>query len=427
MRRYFVLGCLAAAWAGAAFTAHAQEWRPAGADQRGQIAVQLGKPLPRSSTPSVAAPSTALPTLGAEARGQVSVGSTQSVKAIGLAQPRVVRASGFGHASAEEAYNCGVVSEGPPTGGFFGEPAGGLGSWVPTLPSGDYFRSYIEWQPFMSDQAFNSFVSPVSNPLYFEDPRSLTELRPLFIYQRFPGKYRTVTDLGSGTTRAFSGGDLQFFGLQARLALNERVSLVLNELGGISFNPDEAGPLGLSGGTSFAEIQFGPKFTFYRDDCTNTIAAFGVFFNIPAGEHKAFQDTGNGGVTPYISVGQKIGNFHLLSTFGYRFGFNNERSESFYLSAHLDYSIFDRIYPLVELNWYHWTRNGNRTGADFEGQDLLNLGANNVSGNDVLTLAAGVRFKITENIQAGIIYEFPISPRDDLLSYRIGADMIFRY
>jgi hypothetical protein len=343
----------------------------------------------------------------------------------------VVRASGWGHtagpAAAEEAYNCGVVTEGPPAGPFLGDPGGCLGSWVPTLPSGDYFRSYVQWQPFQSDQAFNSFASPVSNPLLFEDPRSLTELRPVFIFQRFPGKYRTLTDLGSGVTQAFSGGDLQYFGLQARLSLNERVSLVLNQLGGISFNPDEAGPLGLSGGTSFAEIQFGPKFTFYRDDVTNTLAAVGVFFNIPAGSDKAFQDTGNGGATPFISVGQKLGNFHLLSTFGYRFGFNDERSDMLYLSAHLDYSIFDRIYPLVELNWYHWTKNGSRSGASFEGQDLINFGSNDVSGNDVLTLAAGVRFKITENIQAGIAYEFPLSPRDDLLSYRITADMIFRY
>lgn len=423
MRRFLLVGCLAVGLGGMTLPLEAQEWRPASAD-RGRIGIQLGRPTPVHDVPPLAVSQTKV----APRQTAPTSEGAEPPRQVGLARPRVIRASGLGHGSAEEAYNCGVVSEGPPAGGFLGEPVGGgLGSWMPTLPSGDYFRSYLEWQPFMSDQAFNSFVSPVSNPLFFEDPRSLTELRPIFMYQRIPGKYRTVTDLGTGTTRAFSGGDLQFFGLQARLALNERVSLVLNELGGISFNPDEAGPIGLSGGTSFAEIQFGPKFTFYRDDCTNTIAAIGVFFNIPAGDQKAFQDTGNGGATPYISVGQKLGNFHLLSTFGYRFGFGNERSESFYLSAHLDYSIFDRIYPLVELNWYHWTKNGSRSGADFEGQDLINFGSNNVSGNDVLTLAAGVRFKITENIQAGIVYEFPISPRDDLLSYRIGADMIFRY
>ena len=40
---------------------------------------------------------------------------------------------------------------------------------------------------FKSDCAFDNFVSPVTNPFLFEDPRSLTELRTTFIYQRIPG------------------------------------------------------------------------------------------------------------------------------------------------------------------------------------------------------------------------------------------------
>jgi|GEM_PF-534874 len=422
MRRFLMTGCLAV-WLGLALLPlQAQEWRPA-TTPAPVASVQLGKPTPVRQTPAIAVGRSVQAPVPAE-RAQGS--SLKPVSQVGLSKPLVIRAQG--HSAAEEAYNCGVVSEGPPSGGFFGSaPASGLGSWVPTMPGGDYFRSYTEWRPFQSDHAFDSFSTPVSNPLFFEDPRALTELRPIFMYQKIPGKYQTITNLGNGTTSAFSGGDIQFFGLQARLALNDRFSIVLNELGGISFNPDGAGPIGLSGGTSFAEIQFGPKFTFYRDDCTNTIAAFGVFFDIPAGDQKAFQDTGNGGVTPFISVGQKLGDFHLMGTFGYRFAFNAERSESLYLSAHIDYSIFNRIYPLIEFNWYHWTSNGNTSGASFEGQDIMMFGSNNVSGNDIVTMAAGVRFKITESIQAGIVYEFPISPRDDLLSYRITADMIFRY
>jgi hypothetical protein len=418
MRRFLLHGFLAACLGLSLSPLHGQEWRPAQAPNTptprisSDPRIRLGKPI---ITRDVSSPPV-------QAQGD----GIQPVNLVGLSKPTVIRAQGPG--SAEEAYNCGVVSEGAPAGPFVGGgTGGGFGGWVPTLPNGDYFRSYVQRGTFESDHAFDSFASPVSNPIFFEDPRSLTELRPIFIYQRMPGKFRQFVDLSNGMLQNFSGGNIEFFGLQARLAFNERFSFVVNELGGVAFNPDSFGPFGVPGGTSFAELQFGPKFTFYRDDCTNTIAAFGVFFDIAAGEHKAFQDTGDGGVTPYISVGQKLGNFHLLGTFGYRFAFDSARSESFYLSGHVDYSIFDRIYPLIEMNWYHWTSNGQSVAADFEGQDLLMFGSNNVSSNDVLTLAAGVRFKITESIQAGIIYEFPISPRDDLLSWRIGADMIFRY
>src|SRR5262249_53548323 len=37
-----------------------------------------------------------------------------------------------------------------------------------------------------SDHAFDFLISPVSSPFFAEDPRSLTELRPLFFYQYGP-------------------------------------------------------------------------------------------------------------------------------------------------------------------------------------------------------------------------------------------------
>src|SRR5262249_20160296 len=40
---------------------------------------------------------------------------------------------------------------------------------------------------FGSDCDFDDFVSPISNPFLAEDPRSLTELRPIFLWQTIPG------------------------------------------------------------------------------------------------------------------------------------------------------------------------------------------------------------------------------------------------
>src|SRR5262245_41644746 len=39
---------------------------------------------------------------------------------------------------------------------------------------------------FASDHEFDSFISPVTNPFLAEDPRKLTELRPIFMFQTIP-------------------------------------------------------------------------------------------------------------------------------------------------------------------------------------------------------------------------------------------------
>ena len=37
-----------------------------------------------------------------------------------------------------------------------------------------------------SDHCFDRFISPLSNPFFFEDPRSLTEARAIFIDNKLP-------------------------------------------------------------------------------------------------------------------------------------------------------------------------------------------------------------------------------------------------
>jgi hypothetical protein len=320
-----------------------------------------------------------------------------------------------GPVSPEEQYNCGVISEGPPTGApFLASAQGWWGNvWSGTSMNG--LGGVFQFRgAFCSDHEFDGFISPVTNPFFFEDPRALTEVRPIIIYQKSPSD-----------NPLFRGGDIEFYGLQGRVAFNEYLSLTIHKLGLVAIQPD--GNL-ISDDSGFAELQLGPKLTFIRNDRTNTLAAFGVNFEIAAGSDRVFQDTGRGGVTPYISVGQELlPDLHVMGTFGYRFGFDNARSDSLFTSLHLDYGIYRRIYPLIEFNWYHYTSNGNSLPASFEGQDLFNFGSTNIASGDVVTMAAGVRFKITEAIQAGIAYEFPLTEREDLLDYRITADMIFRY
>lgn len=272
-----------------------------------------------------------------------------------------------------------------------------------------------------SDHCFDEFASPVSNPFYFEDPRSLTEVRPLFFFQTIPN-----------SNSLFRGGDAGFFGLQARVALTENWSFVMNKLGGVWISPGDGSPLPSDSG--FAELWLGPKWTFLRNRDTGTVAAAGVIFEIPTGPTKVFQDTGKLSVVPYVTVAQnclrtQYGSVNFMDTFGYSFRCDGERSDFLYNSFHIDYDVANlhKIYPLLELNWFHYTRSGGERFLDFEGRDFANIGSRFVDNRNNLSLAIGMRYKFSEAVQAGIATEFPLNGTRDMLAFRLGLDLIFRY
>lgn len=290
---------------------------------------------------------------------------------------------------------------------------------------GDRLRDWLSpagrdsW--LFSDHAFDQFATPISNPFLAEDPRALTEIRPIFIYQNIPTPQPN-----------FQGGDAFFFGARGSIALTERLSFTINKLGAVAINaknkPFRDSEFG------FAELWFGPKFTFYRDPQASTILAAGAIFQIPSGPDKVFQNTGNFSIAPYLSAGKTLteigdfGSFNGLLTVGYSFAGNKERSEYLYSTAHLDFDFRNnhRFYPIAELNWFQYTRGGSTQTVSGEGHDLFNFGSR-ARGASLVTGAVGARFKITEAAQIGAAFELPIFGNKDVFQYRFTVDVIFRY
>lgn len=282
---------------------------------------------------------------------------------------------------------------------------------------------------FQSDHTFDYFASPVSNPFLFEDPRALTEVKPLFIYAGAPS-----------TNPIFRGGNAEFYGLQARLAFTERLSLTINELGFVTLNPfnPSAGPPGaFSQSTGFAQLGIAPKYTFLRSEEWKTVMAGGVIFQIPGGSPSVFQNTGTLGLAPFLSAAKNFclpagwGSTNLMGTVGYDFSVNSQRSEFFYTSLHWDYNIANtnRFFPFLEMDYFHYTRGGsaNVPGFGFEGLGLVNFGSQNVGGRDFLSIAPGMRFKINEHIQTGIAIAWPLLTQKEINDYTVTFDIIFRY
>lgn len=265
---------------------------------------------------------------------------------------------------------------------------------------------------FLSDHEFDSFIGPISNPILSKDPRSNTYLRPLFINNNFPGDHA----LGSGSA--------QIYAMQVNLALNERLSIIADK--------DGLARIDTNGGvhsTGFVNLAAGLKYTFLRNVETQTLAAAGFMYEIPSGQDNVFQGNGAGSFTSFLVAGQKLGNVHVLNTFGYQFPTNTHYNSSFiYNSFHLDVAIADWFYPLVEMNIFRYTADGNQFPPFVgEGDGLLNLGTQGVAGNTLVTVAFGAKAKLSCNLEVGAAYEIPISDRQDIIADRIIAEVIIRY
>lgn len=274
---------------------------------------------------------------------------------------------------------------------------------------------------FCSDHAFDCLVSPVTNPFLFEDPRALTEVRPIVIYQNVPSQQPN-----------FRGGHMWYFGTQARVAFTERLSLTVNKLGATLVDPAGFSPYN-SREIGFSELWLGPKYTFIRDEEFGTLLAGGVLFQIPIGSGSVYQNTGSLSITPYVSVAQpffksRFGAFNTMANVGYSFSTDKQRSDYLHASAHVDYDVGNahRFFPLAELNWFQYTTDGQARFIKGEGRDLINFGSLG-DGSSLVTGALGAKFKPTKNTEVGAAFEMPLVGNNDFFQYRFTIDFIWRY
>ena len=381
----------------------------------------LGRPEPILSSEPPSAPSPRPVTLN---RPQPIVRGQMPEVTPPPPPPPPSQGDGLNLKSNADAYNCGVVNNNSDLGGFWTRTGDRISrGWTEITGNiGDMFKGGQQRTAFQSDHAFDSFVSPVSNPFFALDPRSLTEIRPMFQWQHT-----------NNSVPFFAGGNNYFAGFSASVALTENVSLVLNRLGWMWTNPDA--PSGeFQDGNGFSSVTLGPKITFYRSTETGTIAAAGLNFELPIGSGRVFQNTGNLSLSPYLTAGQEflkseVGSLHVLGTAGYSLSIDSQRSDFFYTSLHVDYNIKSwKLAPLAELNYFYYPTNGSARPLNFEGTDLFNFGSMFVAGHSELTLNIGARYKITENIQLGAGIEFNLlGGSRHLEDYRILFDVIFRY
>lgn len=236
-----------------------------------------------------------------------------------------------------------------------------------------------------SDHCFDEFISPMTNPVFFEDPRTLTEARFIYINHQVPP--------------ALGGNNVQLFALQLRAALTDELSLIATKDGFIISD----NPLINDG---WADLAAGLKLNVYRNVCTQTIASVGATYELPSGTNRALQGNGDGEFHLFATGGKEIlDDTHWISGAGWRLPVDQgAEATSVYWSNHLDRRLGDSgLYVLGECNWFHWTADG-ANAIPVAGHDLFNLGPNAIDNESLVTGALGVKYKPSGNTELGVAW-----------------------
>jgi len=260
-----------------------------------------------------------------------------------------------------------------------------------------------------SDHCFDDFISPISNPFFFEDPRSLTEARGIFFANSLPA--------------TSNGGDADVWAAQLRGRLSERLSVIAPRLAYLNVNQAGNPTSGL------LSAPVGVKYNFVRDVDRQLLVSGGVTFFINGSEDAA-SAFGDGDFHFFLTGGKQIFDYgHWLSGAGFRIPTNNNfGTQMFYWSNQFDVELPGHVYAVGGVNWFHYMRssNVNYTGS-VGGLDLINLPAGDIAGTDVVTALAGLKWKPSANLELGSGFEFPLTNNTDILRNRFYADVIIRY
>ncbi len=272
-----------------------------------------------------------------------------------------------------------------------------------------------------SDHCFDDFISPMSNFIFFEDPRTLTEARPIVFYHNLPDSIGTL---------GLPGGNVQLYAVQLRLALSERLSIIAVKDGFIVADID-GGPLDTLLNDGWAAVTAGLKYNLYRDPELGSLLSTGLTYEMPVGSPQTLQAIGDGEFHAFVTGGQRLygGRAHYLGAFGFRVPVDGGvQTTSLHVSNHLDVRLGNRFYLVGENIWWHWTDSANNGfPLGVAGQDAFNLFSTNVAGNNLVTQSVGMKYKPSGHSELGVSFEFPLTDFKDIIENRLQVEWILRF
>lgn len=277
-------------------------------------------------------------------------------------------------------------------------------------------------------------ISPVSNPIFFEDPRIRTEVRLIYLYNRVSDDL--ALDIGNVHV-PLGGADIHAFGAQIRVALTPRLALIATNDVGIVFRPDHPIPgTAFTNATGYSDLDVGFKYALIDDPAHQFLLTPIVTYAIPTGSREVFQGDNSGIFDVAVSTEKGFDHFHLIGNLGFRLPVDRDRnSTEFHLSLHADYAVCRYFIPFVEFN--SWTvldsPDGTKgplgafnTALNTEGADLINFGAPNPTDTQA-AIGFGFRSKLLKNVDFGVVYEHAVTSPEGIFEQRVTTDLIFHF
>jgi hypothetical protein len=259
-----------------------------------------------------------------------------------------------------------------------------------------------------SDRGFPNFIGFISNPTRNIDPRSLTQLFPIFTY--------AWTD----PFRVIPNGQLSAYGAGLDLALTERLSVGLTDGSPVwaHFNRQRTGWTNIGG---FAQ------YTLIRDTDDQFLLTLGLSWEAPSGSKEVFQGSPPAYLAPYLTIGKEFGCFHILATTGYNFPAESATltTRTYYANFHFDYRVAGWFYPLVEFNG-SWPNRTLDFTPDFA-PGLIEIDRFDGAGG-IFTVAPGFNAVLVQDrLEVGAVYETPIWSQHNFNFNSLLVKMIVRF
>jgi cbb3-type cytochrome oxidase maturation protein len=271
-------------------------------------------------------------------------------------------------------------------------------------------------------------ISPVANPIYFEDANITSEVRPIYMYHFLPDTF----DFYGGSVPL--GGKVQVMAVQARYAVNDRLAIIATKDGYVQFQPDHT----LNSKYGWADIAAGLKYAVVKDEDNQLIVTPGLTVTVPIGSTDVWQGHGAGSENIFVSAekgfSQKyFDRLHVLANVGFVIpnDFDQNTAQVHY-SLQLDYRVHQYFTPFFAVNGYTMLSEGKQkllgvVPLDTEGMDLINFGSSQCSGATQIAVGGGFRSRIVKNVDLGVAYEAGVVDNVGIFDSRVTVDLIWRF
>ncbi len=284
----------------------------------------------------------------------------------------------------------------------------------------------------MAQDAFANAIRPITAPTVADLALPRTQLHAIYMRQSMPSR---VSVTGGNVPL---GGDFDVYALQFEIALNERTSIVATKDGYIDFNPDNT----LTSQEGFANLGLGIKHALIYDPANETVVSGIATVEIPTGESEVWQGEGDGAMNLNLAALKLCDRIQYAGNMGLHIPFSDSQALTGSVNLHASYEVTPWFIPLIEINWFHIFDAGDgslsftdQLGntlpsiAEFEGGDLINLGAANAGENrDAVTLGVGFRSRLSDNATLGFAYELPLTEEEDgLMDDRLTVDLVWKF